>query len=131
MFWITFQIDRQLALVSLVVVPFLYYSVGYYTRHIQQRLLQVRTMEGDTLSIIHEAMSMLRVIVAFGRENHEYRRLREQGERANDARVKLTVRQTLFTLVVETITAAGTKPGAGLWRLSCPARQAHGGPCWW
>ncbi len=108
MFWITFQIDRQLALVSLVVVPFLYYSVGYYTRHIQQRLLQVRTMEGDTLSIIHEAMSMLRVIVAFGRENHEYRRLREQGERANDARVKLTVRQTLFTLVVETITAAGT-----------------------
>ena len=45
-------------------------------------------MEGESLSIIHEAISMLRVIVAFGREDHEYRRFREQGERAVDARVK-------------------------------------------
>ncbi|HYN87311.1 MAG TPA: ABC transporter ATP-binding protein, partial [Ardenticatenaceae bacterium] len=108
MFWITFRIDRQLALLSLVVVPFLYYSVGYYIRRIQPRLEQVKGMEGETLSIIHEAMSMLRVIIAFGREDHEYRRFRSQGERAVDARVKLTVRQTLFSLVVNTTTAAGT-----------------------
>ncbi|MGH7544337.1 MAG: ABC transporter transmembrane domain-containing protein, partial [Gemmatimonadota bacterium] len=30
MFWITFKINAQLALLSLVVIPFLYYSVGYY-----------------------------------------------------------------------------------------------------
>src|SRR5205823_4333681 len=47
-------------------------------------------------------------IVAFGREKHEERRYREQGEKAVDARVKLTVRQTLFTLAVDTITATGT-----------------------
>jgi ATP-binding cassette subfamily B protein len=108
MFWISFHLDRQLALLSLVVVPFLYYSVGYYSSHIQTRLLQVKSMEGETLSIIHEAMSMLRVIIAFGREDHEYRRFRNQGERANDARVKLTLRQTLFSLVVNTTSAAGT-----------------------
>jgi ATP-binding cassette subfamily B protein/subfamily B ATP-binding cassette protein MsbA len=108
MFWILLLIDWQLALLSLIVVPFLYYSVGYYMKHIQKRLYQVRNMEGESLSIIHEAISMLRVIVAFGREDHEHGRFRSQGEKTVDARVKLTVRQTLFSLVVNTITAIGT-----------------------
>jgi ABC-type multidrug transport system fused ATPase/permease subunit len=51
---------------------------------------------------------MIRVIITFGREDHEYRRFRQQGARARDARVKLTVRQTLFSLVVDTTTALGT-----------------------
>ena len=51
---------------------------------------------------------MLRVIVSFGREDYEHRRFREQGETAVDARVELTVRQTVFTLVVQTATAVGT-----------------------
>jgi ABC-type multidrug transport system fused ATPase/permease subunit len=53
-------------------------------------------------------MAMLRVIVSFGREPYEFKRFREQGETAVGERVKLTVRQTLFTLLVNTITAAGT-----------------------
>ncbi|HMF17673.1 MAG TPA: ABC transporter ATP-binding protein [Gemmataceae bacterium] len=108
MFWILLLIDWQLALLSLTVVPFLYYSVGFYMRHIQERLYQVRSMEGESLSIIHEAISMLRVIVAFGREDHEHGRFRSQGEKTVGARVKLTVRQTLFSLAVNTITAIGT-----------------------
>ena len=105
MFWISLHINRNLALLSLLVVPFLYYFVGYYAKHIQERLQKVRSMEGESLSIVHEAISMMRVIVAFGRESHEHRRFREQGEKAVDARVKLTVRQTLFQLIVEMTTA--------------------------
>ena len=108
MFWISLVMDKYLALLSLVVVPFLYYSVSYYVKNIQERLLQVRGMEAESLSIIHESMSMLRVIVAFGREGYEHRRFRDQGERAIDARVNLTVRQTLFSMAVNTTTAAGT-----------------------
>jgi ABC-type multidrug transport system fused ATPase/permease subunit len=108
MFWITYGINAQLALLSLAVVPFLYYSVGYYMNHIQARLRRVKGMEGESLSIIHEAISMMRVIVAFGRESYEHRKFREQGERAVDERVKVTVRQTAFSLLVNTTTAAGT-----------------------
>ena len=108
MFWISYKISPLLALLSLTIVPFLYYSVGYYATHIQGSLLKVKGMEGESLSIIHEAISMLRVIVAFGREKHEYRRFREQGERAIKARVRLTIRQTLFSLCVNMITASGT-----------------------
>jgi ATP-binding cassette, subfamily B, bacterial len=108
MFVVTCAINPTLALLSLTVVPFLYYSVHYYVTRIQKRLMEVKGMEGESLSIIHEAMSMLRVIVAFGREDHEHARFRRQGEQTIDARIKLTVRQTLFALAVNMTTAAGT-----------------------
>jgi ATP-binding cassette subfamily B protein len=108
MFWIMFKINHTLALLSLTVVPFLYYSVGYYATHIQGRLMKVKGLESQSLSIVHEAMSMLRVIVAFGRESHEHSRFRQQGETAIGERIKLTVRQTMFSLAVNMITAIGT-----------------------
>jgi ABC-type multidrug transport system fused ATPase/permease subunit len=108
MFGVLLLLNWQLALLALSVVPFLYGSVGFYAKRIQPRLYEVRRMEGESLSIIHEAMSMLRVIIAFGREDHEHRRFRAQGERTVDARVKVTVRQTLFSLAVNMITAVGT-----------------------
>lgn len=107
-FFITLKIDRQLTLLAITVVPFLYYAVAYYVKHIQVRIVEVKGMEGESLSIIHEAISMLRVIVAFGRQDHEYRRFHTQGQQAVDARVKLTVRQTAFSLSVNTTTAVGT-----------------------
>jgi ATP-binding cassette subfamily B protein len=105
---ISVLIQWQLALVSLLVVPLLYYSAGLYGKRVVPRLERVQGLEWQSLSIVHEAMAMLRVIVSFGREPYEFKRFREQGEVAVDERVKLTVRQTLFTLLVSTITAAGT-----------------------
>jgi ATP-binding cassette subfamily B protein len=107
MFAISVLIQWQLALVSLIVVPFLYYSAGLYGKRVTPRLERVQGLEWQSLSIVHEAMSMLRVIVSFGREPYEYKRFRDQGETAVNERVKLTVRQTMFTLLVSTITAAG------------------------
>jgi ATP-binding cassette subfamily B protein len=108
MFWITFELNRTLALLSLTVVPFLYASVGYYARNIQSRILGVNTLEAESLAIIHESMSMLRVIVAFCREPFEFGRFRKQGETAVAARIRVTLRQTVFGLIVNTITAAGS-----------------------
>jgi len=108
MLCILMMINWQLAVLSLTVMPFLYYSVNYYLKHVEKRLEEVRAMEGESLSIIHEAISMQRVIVAFGREDHEHARFRTQGEQTIDARIKLTVRQTLFSLAVNLITAIGT-----------------------
>ena len=88
------------------------YSVRYYITRIQDRLVQTKMLEGESLSIIHEAISMLRVIVAFGREPYEHQRFRKQAAQAVDARVAITVRQTLFSLVVNITTAVGT---ASIW----------------
>jgi ATP-binding cassette, subfamily B, bacterial len=123
MFWISMTLDWQLALVSLTVVPFIYYSIGYYVTHIQSKLIEVRNMEAESLSIIHEAISMLRVITAFGRESHELLRFRRQGEQTVRARVKLTVRQTAFSFVVNSATAAGTALVLGLGAYHVMQRQ--------
>jgi ABC-type multidrug transport system fused ATPase/permease subunit len=107
MVWISYKLDSTLSLLSLTVVPFLYYAVHFYIKHIQLRLGLVLAAEGESLSIIHEAISMLRVIVAFGREDHEYGRFRRQGEATIRARIRVTVWQTLFSLAVNLTTAAG------------------------
>ena len=114
MFWIVLQMDLHLALLSTIVMPILFYSVRYYAKHIEARLMQVRNMEGESLSIVHEAISMLRVIVAFGRESYEYLRFRNQGQKAVEARVGVTVRQTMFSMVVNMTTAVGTAAVLGL-----------------
>ena len=108
MFVIAVKLDPVLALLALTVVPVVYYSIGVYSTRIIPRMQYVRGLEWQTLSIIFEAMAMLRVIAAFAREGHEYRRFRKQGLTAANARVGLTVRQTLFSLVVNTWTALGT-----------------------
>ncbi len=117
MFVITVLIAWQVALVSLVAVPIIWYSLGLYGSRIVPRLQRVQSLEWESLSIVHEAMSMLRVIVTFGREKHESRRFRSQGETAVEERVKLTVRQTLFSLAVTSATALGTGLvlGVGAW----------------
>jgi ATP-binding cassette subfamily B protein len=119
MFWIVLLMDAQIALVALGVVPFLYYAVSRYMKRVQPQLREVQGLEAESLTIVHEIISMLRVVVAFGRENHEYRRFRKQGEVTVDKRVKLTVRQTMFSLGINTITAAGTAVvlGFGGWHV--------------
>jgi ABC-type multidrug transport system fused ATPase/permease subunit len=101
-------IDWQVTLISLSVLPLMYFSLTLYGVRIVPRLERVQSLEWQSLSIVNEAMGMLRVIVPFGREGFEHRKFREQGETAADARVALTVRQTLFNLGVTTCTAIGT-----------------------
>jgi ABC-type multidrug transport system fused ATPase/permease subunit len=105
---IALLIDWQVTLLALVAVPLLYYAIGLYGTKIVPRVRFVMGLEWKSLSIVYEAMSMLRVIVSFGRERYEHRRFREQGQTAVDERVKLTVRQTLFSLGVATATGLGT-----------------------
>jgi ATP-binding cassette subfamily B protein/subfamily B ATP-binding cassette protein MsbA len=108
MFLIALRLDPLLALLSLAVVPFIYYSTVFYAKHIEPRLIKTRDAEGLSLSVVHESMAMLRVILAFRREDHELRRFTDQAEHAIGLRVGITVKQTLYSLAVNVITAAGT-----------------------
>lgn len=127
MIWIAVRIDAQLALIAMSVVPMIWYSTHFYGNHIEPELYRVRGLEGRNLSIVHEAMAMLRVIVAFGREDHEYARFRRQGEETVEARVRLTVRQTIFRLAVSFITAIGTAAVLGVGAHKVLNGQISGG----
>jgi ATP-binding cassette, subfamily B, bacterial len=119
MFVISLLIDWEIALVAMIVLPFLFWSFNLYGRRIVPRLQRVQKLEWQSLSIVNEAMAMLRVIVSFGREDYEHKRFREQGQTAVDERVKLTVSQSLYTLGVQTASAAGISMvmGLGAWHV--------------
>jgi ATP-binding cassette subfamily B protein len=108
MFWIAHHLDAELAFLSLTVMPFIYLSIGYYANHIEPQVRKVKWLEWRAISMILEAILMVRVVFTFGRERYEWRRFRDQGEHALSARVNVTVRQALFSLAVNGATATGT-----------------------
>src|SRR5688500_18651298 len=62
MFWIVVLLDAEVAVLAMGVIPFLYYSVSSYMKRVHPQLREVRGMEAESLSMIHETISMLRVV---------------------------------------------------------------------
>src|SRR5215207_10031885 len=111
---ITILINPLLALLALGTTPFVVYSTTFYTNRIEPRLYRVRGLGAINLAIVYEAMMMMRVVLAFGAQRREYLRFRRQGQNWADEVVGLTVRQTVFKLAVQMITAAGTAAVIGV-----------------
>jgi ATP-binding cassette subfamily B protein/subfamily B ATP-binding cassette protein MsbA len=116
---VSLLIDWQVALAALAIVPLIYYQISLYSNRVLPRLRAVGKLEMNVMSITLEAMQMLRLVVGYGREQHEYRRFREQAEITNRERMKVTIRQTLFSIGVNAATAAGTALvlGLGAWHV--------------
>ena len=104
---VLFSMHWSLAAVSLVVVPALFFASKWYATRMRNRIRETKELEGEALSVIHEAMSMMRVIVAFCRQKLEHKRYIDATQRAMDARVGVTLRQTLFSLAIHMSTGVG------------------------
>jgi ATP-binding cassette subfamily B protein len=127
MTYISIRINPLLALLALGTTPFVVYSTSYYTNKIEPRLYRVRGLGAINLAIVYEAMSMMRVVLAFGTQKREYKRFREQGEQFVDETVGLTVRQTAFKLVVQLITATGIAAVIGVGSYQAVNKQITAG----
>jgi len=127
MAYISVKINPLLALLALGTTPFVVYSTTYYTDRIEPRLYRVRGLGAINLAIVYEAMAMIRVVLAFGTQQREFRRFREQGENFVDETVGLTVRQTAFKLAVQLISAAGTASVIGIGAYQAVNRQISAG----
>jgi ATP-binding cassette subfamily B protein len=114
MTYVAFRIDPHVAEIALVVVPLNFYCTVVYTNRIEPKLWLVRGMLGMQMSIIHETLSMFRIIATFGGEAHQYGRFRRQGEASVDMEVNVTVRQMLFQLAVTFVTSLGTAAVLGV-----------------
>jgi ABC-type multidrug transport system fused ATPase/permease subunit len=111
---VVFLINAHVAELALFVVPIIYYSTIYYANRIEPKLLRVRGMEAMNLTLVHESLSMFRVISAFGRESDHYQRFRRQGDATVATRVHVTVLQVIFQLAVNFVTSVGTAAVLGV-----------------
>ena len=108
MFGMILSLNVTIALLSLTVVPFLFFCLRYYTSTLANREERVKELESKLLERLYETFGAMRLVKSFARERHELERYRGAGEKAMHARIAITWQQSLFSVVVSTITILGT-----------------------
>ncbi len=108
MFGVLVYLNLNIALLSLTVVPFLYLCLRYYTSTLVNREERVKELESKLLQRLYETFGAMRLVKSFAREPHELRRYRDAGDLTMNARIAITWQQSLFAVVVSTITILGT-----------------------
>ena len=108
MFCILLTVNWQIAVLSLVVLPFLLLVNRYYAERIVDRAERVKEMESGILSLMHEIFSGIRVVKAFARERYEQGRFQQEASTTLQARMQLTWQESFFAALINVITTAGT-----------------------
>jgi ATP-binding cassette subfamily B protein/subfamily B ATP-binding cassette protein MsbA len=108
MFSILAYKDLTIAFLSLIVVPFLFVCLRYYTSTLANREERVKELESKLLDRLYETFSAMRLVKSFAREPHEADRYARAGEKTMNARISITWQQSLFSVIVSTITILGT-----------------------
>jgi ABC-type multidrug transport system fused ATPase/permease subunit len=105
---ILLRLDFTLALLSLVVVPFLYACLRHYSQQMFQRSEDVKARESALIERAYEILSSIIIIKSFTRERHELERFKAVGNQTMQARLRLTWQESLMSLAVSAITLGGT-----------------------
>jgi ATP-binding cassette subfamily B protein/subfamily B ATP-binding cassette protein MsbA len=108
MFGYLLYMNLTIGLVSLTVVPFLFLCLRYYTSTLANREERVKELESKLLERLYETFGAMRLVKSFARETHELNRYGAAGETTMNARIAITWQQSLFSVVVSTITIVGT-----------------------
>ena len=108
MIWATAWIDWQLALVALAISPVLFTLSMVYRPLLRNQSRDIKKMESSTWSIVQEVLSSLRVVQAFGREEHEQERYVRRSTEGTRARLKLAMAQGRYGMLVGLTMTLGT-----------------------
>jgi ATP-binding cassette subfamily B protein len=108
MFVILARLDPTIALLSLIVVPFLYACLRYYTTTLVMRTERVKELESKLVERLYEVFAAMRLVKSFAREPYEARRFFQTGDEVMKARISITWQESLFSVVVTAIVIFGT-----------------------
>jgi len=101
-------LDATLTLVSLTVVPFLFAMIGVFNRRIAAVATEVRERESHVYALVQWAMTAVKLVQAFTKEEDEYRRFMGASRESLGATLRLYCWQSLYSAAVNGLTAAGT-----------------------
>jgi ATP-binding cassette, subfamily B, bacterial len=105
---VMFYLNWRFTLIALSVAPVLFVVVYVFTRRIKQASRAVRMKEGEIASVVQEALSSIRVIKAFARENYEDERFARQSLEGVETALRARSLKARLAPMVEVIVAAGT-----------------------
>ena len=108
MLYVIARIDWQLALVALAVVPILFFAMRAYRKRLRARWHDAKRLDSSALSVVHESLEALRVVKAFGREDHARDRFAARSAASVRAKIDLSVIEGRFGVVVGVTIGLGT-----------------------
>lgn len=108
MLLILFPLDPLLTLLSMSIVPVLFVLMALFNRRIADVATEVRDAQSRVYSIVQWAISSMKVVQAFTKEEEEYGRFMGASRASLGFTLKLYSWQTFYSGVVNTLIAAGT-----------------------
>jgi ATP-binding cassette, subfamily B, bacterial len=108
MVYVTARIDAQLAAVALAVVPVVGCLTWLSGRRLRPGWRDTKKLESSALSVVQEVLTTLRVVKAFGQEEHEHSRFVSKSGEGMRARIRLAFMEGGVALAIGLTTAAGT-----------------------
>lgn len=101
-------LDWQLTLLALLTVPFLFLAVGRYRKALIERMQVVRMREGAIASVVQEAITGIRAVKIFGREEEEMSRFRRESSESLEASIDSSMIEARFSVVLGVVGGVGT-----------------------
>jgi len=105
---VMFYLNWQFTLIALSIAPVLFFIVYTYTRRIKKASRDVRKKESEVFSVVEEALSSIRVVKAFAREEYEQNRLEEASLQEVETTLRARSLKAKLTPLVGLIVAVGT-----------------------
>jgi ATP-binding cassette, subfamily B, bacterial len=107
MIYVTYLIDPQLALVALAVSPPILLVAKVFRPRMRGQSREVKRLESNALSVVQEVLTGLRVVKAFGQEDHEHERFVGRSGEGMRARIRLALVQGAYALLIGGMIGAG------------------------
>jgi ATP-binding cassette subfamily B protein/subfamily B ATP-binding cassette protein MsbA len=107
-FVIMLQLDWQLTLVSLGIVPLVVGAIYLFAHRIRRESTSIQEHESAVLAQAQEGLSSIRMVHAFGREDFEVRQFQQQARQSLQANLRLTLTNVNSALVISTLMVVGT-----------------------
>jgi len=101
-------LDPMLTLLSLTVVPILFAVISGFNQKVVDIATQVRNTESRVYSVVQWAMSSIKLVQAFTKEEEEHRRFMGASRESLRATLRLYSWQTVYSGVVNVVIAGGT-----------------------
>jgi ATP-binding cassette subfamily B protein len=107
-FVVMVQIDWQLTLLSLAILPLLLGAIYFFAHRIRRESTFIQEQESAVLAQAQEGLSSIRMVHAFGREDWEVHQFRMQAQQSLQANLRLTLTNVNSALVISTLMVLGT-----------------------
>src|SRR5213592_335306 len=107
-FAIMVQLDWQLTLLSLGIVPFIIGAIYFFAHRIRRESTSIQEQESAVLAQAQEGLSSIRMVHAFGREQFEVMQFHQQARQSLQANLRLTLTNVNSALVISTLMVFGT-----------------------